>query len=99
MQASCVSVLFTIRTSLTPTRPSSVVSSRNSSSRQGVPTIVVRASRIFTRQRYPPSLANSNSSFRLRTLTATLRFHLRAPRYGGQVGGQVGVTGLSHENL
>src|SRR3989442_15681527 len=47
MHATSVSVLLTIRTSPTPVRPSSVESSRNVSSRHGVPTTVVRASTIF----------------------------------------------------
>ena len=47
MHATSVSVLLTMRTSLTPVRPSSVVSSRNTSSRQGVPTTVTRRSTIF----------------------------------------------------
>ena len=47
MQATSVSVLLTIRTSLTPTRPVSVMSSTKVSSRQGVPTTVVRRSTIF----------------------------------------------------
>src|SRR3954451_14981416 len=49
MQATSVSVLFTIRTSLTPVNPLSVSASKNTSSRHGVPTIVVRMSRILTR--------------------------------------------------
>src|SRR5262249_40168336 len=44
MQATSVSVLLTIRTSLRPTMPDSVTSSRNVSSRHGVPTTVIRAS-------------------------------------------------------
>src|SRR6478672_3986311 len=48
MHATSVSVLFTIRTSLTPVKPSSVNASKNTSSRHGVPTIVVRMSRILT---------------------------------------------------
>src|SRR3954468_7902759 len=49
MQATSVSVLFTIRTSLTPVNPLSVSASKNTSSRHGVPTIVVRMSRILTK--------------------------------------------------
>src|SRR3954452_12676882 len=49
MQATSVWVLFTIRTSLTPVNPLSVSASKNTSSRHGVPTIVVRMSRILTR--------------------------------------------------
>ena len=44
MHATSVSVLLTIRTSLTPVSPASVVSSRNTSSRHGVPTTVMRVS-------------------------------------------------------
>ncbi len=46
--ATSVSVRLTMRTSLTPTRPVSVSSSRNTSSRHGVPTTVGRAAVIFT---------------------------------------------------
>src|SRR6185295_1859517 len=52
MQASSVSVLLTIRTSLSPTRPLSVAASKNTSSRHGAPTTVVRISRIFTAPRF-----------------------------------------------
>src|SRR4051812_9383878 len=48
MHATSVSVLLTMRTSLRPTSPVSVASSRNTSSRHGVPTTVVRMSRILT---------------------------------------------------
>src|SRR5262245_34086133 len=51
MHATSVSVLLTIRTSPTPVNPVSVVNSRNTSSRHGAPTTVIRASRIFTRRR------------------------------------------------
>src|SRR5438093_3274933 len=47
MHATSVSVLLTIRTSLTPVSPSSVDSSRKVSSRHGVPTTVVHAPTIF----------------------------------------------------
>src|ERR1700682_4298048 len=47
MAATSVLVLLTIRTSPTPTRPESVVSSTNTSSRHGVPTTVVRRSTIL----------------------------------------------------
>src|SRR3954471_20851606 len=49
MQATRVSVLFTILTSDTPVRPASAVSSRNVSSRHGGPSTVMRRSTIFTR--------------------------------------------------
>ncbi len=45
--AISVSVRLTILTSLIPTRPESLSSSRNTSSRQGVPTTIDRAETIF----------------------------------------------------
>src|SRR5436190_10919185 len=47
MQPSSVVVLLTMRTSLTPMTPESVISSTKTSSRQGAPTTIVRASTIF----------------------------------------------------
>src|SRR5215211_1479257 len=64
MQARSVSVLLTMRTSPSPTRPLSVSSSRKVSSRHGVPTTVVCRSMIFMAASWSSAVATSTTRWR-----------------------------------